>query len=134
MSANRLPKRAIPPQDGHPKNLVSWIYRLPAAIAELRAQIIQLIGTIEGLQLLVVEVLDHLKSTKSSTEKEELVIPVDEAAELLRVCERTITRRIESGELTGMKEGGVLRVLRPSIDSYIERNIIISREDEDDTE
>ena len=52
-----------------------------------------------------------------------VLIRIREAAQLLATSPRTIQRRIDAGELTAIGRGRGRRVVRASIERYVERAI-----------
>jgi hypothetical protein len=130
MPVNRSTKRVLPKSD-QPRDSVNWVHLLHTALGEIRTHIVQNVTAVEGLRLLVMEILDRLDDVETHTEGDQLLVSVSIAAQLLSVSEKTIMRRIKSGDLVGVKDRDLLRVTRVSIKNYIERNRIGRGDDND---
>jgi excisionase family DNA binding protein len=123
MPVNRSSKQVLPKSE-QPRDSINWGHLLHTALGEIRTHIVQNVTVVEGLRLLVMEVLERLDDVEAHTEGDQLLVPVSIAAQLLSLSEKTIMRRIKNGELVGVKDGDVLRVTKASITSYIKRNRI----------
>jgi len=51
----------------------------------------------------------------------ESLLTLGEVAELLKVSERTVLRRVEAGELVGVKVGRAWRFTREDLQNYLEK-------------
>jgi hypothetical protein len=130
MRVGRSNKRVIPTQSDDTEAVVNWLQWLPTDPSELRTHNIRIITNVEGLEILVSKIVDRLSTTEKRSDEEPLLVPIAVAAQLLSVSEKTVMRRIKSGELVGMKELDVFRVTMASIRQYIERNRIASEDDD----
>jgi excisionase family DNA binding protein len=54
---------------------------------------------------------------------EKATLTISETAEYLNVSERTAYRMVADAQITGLKIRGSLRILRKSIDDYIDRMV-----------
>lgn len=51
------------------------------------------------------------------------LLTIKETADHLRVCVKTVRRRIKDGEITASRVGGQLRVRERDLQSYLDRNM-----------
>ena len=130
MPINR--KKGVPTQLDRSAKIVNSLHLLPAARTESQSHNVIIITNLEDLRCLLSEIVDQHSNSEPRTEREPLLVSISVAAKLLSVSEKTIMRRIVSGELEGVKEGDVLRVTMASIKKYIERNRIAVEEEEDE--
>jgi len=58
----------------------------------------------------------------NNVDEDEKLLTVREVAVILRVCEATVRRRVEDGELAATRVGRLIRVSRAALREYLEEN------------